>query len=101
MNSRSSVEDFDDEDPTSFGQDREKFRITPKIDYIIEFLDKTKNGSRYLRFAHSFATQQKNSPETDPAFKKFSNSIAGNIVKKFIDSLSQETQKKQNSITIH
>jgi len=70
-NQESQLDDFENDD-TVLGLSREKFRMKTKFEYIVEFLDMTKNNSCAFRIVKDFISNEKENPTKDPGFKSFS-----------------------------
>jgi len=77
-NQRSQLDDFENDD-TVLGLSREKFRMSTKFEYIVEFLDMTKNNSCAFRIVKDFITNEKENPTKDPEFKRFSMKLLSKI----------------------
>jgi hypothetical protein len=94
------ISDFETDD-TVIGLSREKFRMSTKFEYIVEFLDKTKNSSAAFRVIRPFITNEKDDPTRDPLFKKFSYKfVHGEIEKLIIKHEKSTTKRNINSIDL-
>jgi len=81
--SQLNVDDFENDD-TVLGISREKFRTSTKFEYIVEFLDITKNNSCVFQVVKTFITNEKENPTKDSSFKSFCMKLMGDIVIKLL-----------------